>query len=225
VNGITKDGGYAEYTLLRAEAAVKIPEGLDAAETGPLLCAGVTVFNAMRRQGVAPGSLVAVQGLGGLGHLAVQYATRMGYRVVVLSRGEGKREFAKSLGAEGYVDAAKEDVGKVLQGMGGASMIVSTAPNAEAIKPLVYGLGLQGVLLLLAVSGPVEIDTTPMITYGLRVTSWPSGNALDCEEAIAFAEEKGVKCKVERFPLDKANEAFTKMMTNEVRFRSVIVME
>lgn len=150
VNGITRNGGYAEYCSVRSEAAVPIPIHLDAAETAPLLCAGVTVFNSMRRLQVQPGSLVGVQGLGGLGHLAIQYANKFGFRVAAISRGADKEKFARELGAHEYIDTGSTDPAEALQKLGGAAMIVSTAPNAAAISPLLKGLGIQGKLLVLA---------------------------------------------------------------------------
>ncbi|KAG8159983.1 hypothetical protein KVR01_010620 [Diaporthe batatas] len=224
INGVTMDGGYAEYVLLRAEAAVRIPKDLDPAEAAPLLCAGVTTFNSMRRMGVMQGDIVAVQGLGGLGHLAVQYASRMGYEVVALSSGSEKKEFATKLGAHHYVDTSKEDPAKALMKLGGAAMICSTAPNPKAISPLVGGLAPQGKLIVLAPVGPVEFDTAMMVTKAASVHGWPSGHALDCEEAIAFAGTHGVKCMIEKFPLEKVQEAFEHMTSGKVRFRSVLTM-
>lgn len=159
INGVTRDGGYAEYVLLRAEAVVRVPSQADPAEVAPLLCAGVTVFNAMRQMSVLQGGIVAVQGLGGLGHLAVQYASKMGYKVVAMSRGSDKKDFAKKLGAHEYIDTSNEDVVAALQKMGGADMIVATAPNPKAISPLVGGLAVRGKLVVLAPVGPVEFDS------------------------------------------------------------------
>ncbi|KAI1205673.1 alcohol dehydrogenase [Annulohypoxylon truncatum] len=223
VNGVTMDGGYAEYVLLREEAVVRVPATADAAAVAPLLCAGVTVFNGMRKMRVEQGSLVAVQGVGGLGHLAIQYASRMGYRVVALSSGESKREFAMRLGAHAYVDAGKEDPVKALTKMGGAAMVVATAPNPKAIGPLVGGLQAGGKLLVLAPVGPVEFDTAMMVSKGASVHGWPSGHALDSEEAIQFAEDHGVKCLIEKFKLEDVAAAMEACSTGKVRFRGVIV--
>lgn len=150
VNGETKDGGYAEYCVLRAEAAARVPENVDAAAYAPILCAGMTVFNSLRHAGLTPGDTVAVQGLGGLGHLAIQYASRMGFRVVAISRGSDKEKFARQLGAHEYVDAGKEDPGKALQRLGRAKLAMATAPTAESITPLLSGLGILGKLLVLS---------------------------------------------------------------------------
>jgi len=223
VNGVTRNGGYGEYCYLRAEAAVKIPEHVDAAKYAPILCAGVTVFNSMRQQHIPPGSTVAVQGLGGLGHLALQYANKSGYRVVALSRDGKKEKFARELGAHEYIDGSKGDVGEQLQKLGGADLIVATAPNPKVITPLLKGLARKGKLLILAAAGEVPLDSITMIGKGLTVTSWPSGGPLDCEEAITFTEMTGVDCMVEKFSLEQCNEAFDKMIASDVRFRAVIV--
>ncbi|KUJ15924.1 putative alcohol dehydrogenase [Mollisia scopiformis] len=225
VNGFTKDGGYAEYCTLRFEAAVRVPSHVDAAKYAPILCAGVTVFNAMRNMNVPAGSTVAIQGLGGLGHLAIQYANKFGYRVVALSRDSNKEQFARQLGAHEYIDGSKLDVAKALQKLGGASLIVSTAPSADAIKPLLKGLGVLGKLLILSVPGEVSVDTLVMIKYGLSVQVWPSGHALDSEDAIRFTEMEDINCMIEKFPLEKANEAYQAMLKGTVRFRAVITMD
>ncbi|KAH7183631.1 chaperonin 10-like protein [Fusarium flagelliforme] len=225
VNGVTVDGGYGEYMTLRAEAAVRIPADANPAEVAPLLCAGVTVFNAMRNMHIMQGGLVAVQGLGGLGHLALQYASKMGYTVVALSSGPDKKDFAMQLGAHHYIDTKAEDTAEALQKMGGANMIVSTAPHAKAVSPLVAGLAPMGKLVALAPLGPVEFDTGLMVIKGLSVHGWPCGHAKDSEDAIAFAHTHGIKCMIEKFPFETEHQkAFEKMESGEVRFRSVLTM-
>ncbi|RWA13889.1 hypothetical protein EKO27_g1224 [Xylaria grammica] len=224
INGVSFDGGYAEYVLLNEVAAVRVPKDLDPAETAPLLCAGVTVFNAMRKQHVEQGNLVAVQGLGGLGHLAVQYANKMGYRVAAISSGSAKEDFARKLGAHDYIDSSKDDPVKQLQALGGAAMIVSTAPNPKAIGPLLGGLQAGGKLVVLAPVGPVEFDTATMVIKGVSVAGWPSGHALDSEEAIAFSQAHGVKCMIEKFPLAEAAKAMEHCVSGKARFRSVLIM-
>lgn len=223
VNGVTMDGGYAEFVLLRAEAVVRVPADLDPAETAPLLCAGVTVFNSMRKMHVEPGNTVAVQGVGGLGHLAVQYARRMGYHTVAVSSGAAKRAFALELGAHAYVDASAEDPVAALQGLGGAAMVVATAPNPAAIGPLVGGLQPGGKLVVLAPVGPVAFDTGLMVQRGASVHGWPSGHALDSEEAIRFARDHGVRCFVEKVPLADAAKAMEDCASGKVRFRGVLI--
>ncbi|RGP70119.1 alcohol dehydrogenase [Fusarium sporotrichioides] len=225
VNGVTVDGGYGEYMTLRAEAAVRIPADANPAEIAPLLCAGVTVFNAMRNMHIMQGGLVAIQGLGGLGHLALQYASKMGYTVVALSTGPAKKDFAMQLGAHHYIDTSAEDAAEALQKMGGANMIVATAPNGKVVSPLVAGLAPMGKLLALAPLGPVEFDTAAMVIKGLSVHGWPCGHAKDSEDAIAFAHTHGIKCMVETFPFQTHyQKAFEKMESGEVRFRSVMTM-
>ncbi|KAF2710251.1 alcohol dehydrogenase [Pleomassaria siparia CBS 279.74] len=223
-NGVSRDGGYAEYCTLRSEAAVRIPQDADPAEYAPLLCAGVTVFNGIRKMNIVPGDIVAVQGLGGLGHLAIQYARRMGYRTVALSSSDAKKDFARELGATDYIDTSKEDASSVLQKMGGASLIVVTAPNPKMIGPLVKGCGPLGKVLILAPVGEIPVDTVTLIMKGVSVHGWPAGHALDSEEAINFAEHQGVKCMVEKFPLDKVEDAVKHMTDGKVRFRAVITM-
>jgi D-arabinose 1-dehydrogenase-like Zn-dependent alcohol dehydrogenase len=189
-----------------------------------MLCAGVTTFNGIRHMDIPHGAIVAVQGLGGLGHLAVQYSRKMGYRTVALSSGSSKKDFAHQLGANDYIDASAEDPCAALQKLGGASLIVATAPNPDAIKPLLGGLGPKGKLLILAPIGPFEADTLAMIGKGLSVHGWPSGHQIDSEEAIAFADTMGVKCMVEAYPLADAQKAFDDMMAGKPRFRAVLKM-
>ena len=204
---------------------MRIPADANPAEYAPLLCAGVTVFNSMRKMGIQQGDTVAVQGLGGLGHLAVQYARKMGYRTVALSSSADKKDFAFQLGATDYIDTSKESAADGLQKMGGASLIVVTAPNPQIMGPLVNGLGPLGKLLVLAPVGDVPINTGSLIHRGQSIHGWPSGHALDSEEAIDFAEKQGVKCMIEKFPFDKVEDAVKHMESGKVRFRSVIVME
>ncbi|RAK84160.1 putative alcohol dehydrogenase [Aspergillus costaricaensis CBS 115574] len=224
VNGETKNGGYAEYCLLNAEAAVRIPPHLPASKYAPILCAGVAVFNSIRHQNISPGETVAVHGLGGLGHLAIQYAARMGYRVIAISRDRQKEKFVRELGAHEYIDASKVDPGAALKKLGGASLIVSTVPSAEVMPPLLKGLGILGKLVMLSVPGPVSVDSGVMLKYGISVQVWPCGHATDTEDAIAFAELQGINCMVEEFPLERANEALESMKKGTVRFRAVLTM-
>ncbi|KXG50995.1 Polyketide synthase, enoylreductase [Penicillium griseofulvum] len=219
-------GGHddAEYCIIRREAAVSIPDHVNAAQYAPMLCAGVTVFNSMRQMKIPPGEVVAIQGLGGLGHLALQYANKFGYRVVALSRDSSKEEFARKLGAHDYIDTSKEDPVAALQKLGGASLIVSTAPVPEIINPLIQGLGVMGKLLILSIVGGIEVHTGLLVGKGKSIWSWPSGHATDSEDAIAFADLHGIDCMVKEFPLEQCNEAFDAMMEGSVRFRAVITM-
>ncbi|KAI5926243.1 putative alcohol dehydrogenase [Camillea tinctor] len=225
INGETKAGGYAEYVLLRSEAAARIPEHVDAAKYAPIMCAGVTVFNAIRHMNVGPGETVAIQGLGGLGHLAVQYANRFGYRVVAISRDADKEQFARQLGAHEYIDASKEDVGERLQELGGAKLVVATAPTGDGITPLLKGLGILGKLLILSVPGEIVVDTAVMLKNCASIQSWLCGHATDSEEAIRFTELANIDCMIEKFPLDQANDAYNQMLSGKVRFRAVITMD
>jgi len=225
INGVSRNGGYAEYCTLRAEAVVRIPADADAATYAPLLCAGITVFNSIRRMQVTPGDIVAVQGLGGLGHLAIQYARKMGYRTVALSSSASKKDFAVKLGANDYVDTSKESAAEALQKMGGAACVVVTAPVPGIISGLVKGCAAGGKVVVLTPVGEVPVDTVTMINKGISVHGWPSGHALDSEEAIAFAEHQGVECMIEKFPFEKVTEAVERMTSGKVRFRSVLVME
>lgn len=225
VNGVSRDGGYAEYCTLRSEAVVKVPKDADPAEYAPLLCAGVTVFNGIRKMDIIQGDIVAVQGLGGLGHLAIQYARKMGYRTVAISTSSDKKDFAFELGANDYIDTSKEDASEALQKLGGAALVVVTAPNPKIMGPLVNGCAPMGKVLILAPVGEIPVNTVPLIVKGISVHGWPAGHALDCEEAIDFAEHQGVKCLIQKFPFEKTEEAVKHMMSGKVRFRSVIVME
>lgn len=224
INGVTVDGGYAEYVHLRTEAVVSIPTDAEPAEYAPILCAGVTVFNSIRKLNLIAGEVVAVQGLGGLGHLAVQYVAKMGFKTVVISSGDKKRDFAKQLGAHEYINSSTDDVAGKLNELGGAAAIVVTAPNPKSIPPLLNGIQAGGKLLILAVAGKIEVDTLTLISKNISVLGYPSGHSLDCEEAIEFTQRTGVNCLVEKFKLKDANEAYEKMMSGDVRFRSVIVM-
>lgn len=224
VNGVSFNGGYAEYTVLREEAVVRVPTGIDPVDVAPLLCAGVTVFNGIRKLHVEQGNLVAIQGLGGLGHLAVQYSRAMGYKTVAVSSGSSKRDFALQLGAHEYIDSSKDDAAAKLREMGGAAVIVCTAPNPQVIKDIQYGLDVGGKLLVLAPIGPIEFDTGMLVQKGASVHGWPSGHALDSEECIEFSQSHGVKCMVERFPLAEAPKAFEVLLGGKMRFRGVLTM-
>jgi len=223
ITGVTLDGGYAEYVVVPYQAAARIPEGLDAAEAAPLLCAGVTTYNSLRNSGARAGDTVAVQGIGGLGHLAIQYAARMGFRTVAISRGADKEALARELGAHEYVDTQKVDAAEGLQKLGGADLVLATAPNSGAIASTVNGLKVRGKLLIVAASfEPLQIPALSLLS-GKTIAGWPSGSAIDSEETMAFSALTHVRPRIEKFPLDKAEEAFGKVMANRVRFRAVLV--
>jgi len=223
VSGIAFDGGYAEYTVAPEIAFAHIPDGLSFEDAGPLMCAGVTVFNSMRSQGVQPGELVAIQGVGGLGHLAIQYANKMGFRVVALSTGDDKAALAKELGAHIYINVSKSDPVEELKKLGGAKMILATAPHAKSIDPLVKGLCPGGKLLIIAVpTDNLSISALDLVASKTSIVGWASGDSRDSEATMNFSLLSGVKAKIEVFPLEKAQEAFDRMLENKARFRCVL---
>jgi D-arabinose 1-dehydrogenase-like Zn-dependent alcohol dehydrogenase len=222
ITGITYDGGYAEYVVVPHEAAARIPEKLDATEAAPLLCAGVTTYNALRNSGARAGDTVAVQGIGGLGHLGIQYAARMGFRTIAVSRGADKRELARQLGAHEYVDTDKVVAGEALQKLGGADLVLATAPNSKAIASTLDGLKPRGKLLIVAAPfDPMQVSALPLLT-GKTIAGWPSGSSIDSEETVAFSVLSGVRPRVEVFKLEQAEQALTKVLENRVRFRAVL---
>ncbi|KAK3898177.1 alcohol dehydrogenase [Staphylotrichum tortipilum] len=225
INGVTRHGGYAEYVLIRSEAGVPVPEEVDAAKYAPLLCSGVTMFNSIRHMNIGYGETVAIQGLGGLGHLAVQYANKFGFYVVAISRGVDKEKFAYQLGAHEYIDTDKGKPGAALEKLGGATLIVTTSPDGKAIPELLKGLGPLGKLLVLSFPGDMIINSEPMTKKGLSIHTWPAGHATDIEETIKFSRLQGIDCMVEKFTLDKANEAYEAMLKGSVRFRAVITFD
>lgn len=223
VTGISYDGGYAEYAVIPTEAVARMPEGLDPAEAAPLLCAGITTYNSLRNSGARPGDTVAVQGIGGLGHLALQYAAKMGFRTVALSRGADKEELARQLGAHEYVDTGKVSAADGLQKLGGADLVVAVAPSGEAMASTLGGLKSRGKLLLLAAPhDPIPLNGFGMLS-GKTVAGWPSGTAIDSEDTLNFSKLTGVRPRIEKFKLEQTNEAYAKVMENQVRFRAVLV--
>jgi len=222
--GISYDGGYQEFMVCPWEAVARIPDELDAAEAGPLLCAGITTYNALRNSGARAGDIVAVQGIGGLGHLAVQYANRMGFHTVALSRGSDKAKLAAELGAHTYIDSEATDTVEELRKLGGADVILATAPSGKAIESVLGGLSGRGKLMLVAAApDPFSVSAFPMLS-GKMIHGWPSGSAIDSEDTMKFSALTGVRPQIERFPLEGANEAFAKVMENTIRFRAVLEM-
>lgn len=223
ISGISYDGGYAEYMTAPQEAIAAIPDELSSADAAPLLCAGITVFNALRNAGLKPGEVVAVQGIGGLGHLAIQYASKMGMRTVAISTSDNKKDLAQKLGAHHFINTGKSNAAEELQKLGGAKLILATAPYSKAITSVVDGLGNDGKLLIVAASGEaVEVSPFQLIMGRKSVSGWPSGTAMDSEETLNFSAMTGTKPMIEEYPLDKVNEAFDRMMNNEARFRVVL---
>jgi propanol-preferring alcohol dehydrogenase len=223
ITGIHHDGGWADYVVVPAESVARIPEALPATDAGPLLCAGVTTYNALRNSGARPGDTVAVLGVGGLGHLGLQYAKAMGFRVVALSGGPDKEALARELGAHAYIDTRAQDPAEALQAEGGADVVLATAPHAKAIGATFNGLKPRGKLLVVgAAPDPIEIPAFNLLS-GKSVAGWPSGSALDSEATMEFSALTGIRPRIETFPLEKAGEALAKVLSNQVRFRAVLV--
>jgi alcohol dehydrogenase/propanol-preferring alcohol dehydrogenase len=226
ITGISFDGGYAEYMTAPAEAVARMPDDLAATEAAPLLCAGITTYNALRNQRLRPGDLVAVQGIGGLGHLGVQYAAQMGCEVAALSTSADKEALAHDLGATHFIDASATDPAEALQALGGADLILATAPNSAAITDVVGGLGRDGSLVIVAASGePVEVSPLALIQGRKSVSGWPSGDADDSEDTLDFSALTGVTPEIETYPLDEVEAAYDRMISNEARFRVVLTMD
>src|SRR5438309_2709996 len=226
VTGIDFDGGYAEYMIAPAEALAAIPDELPAEEVGPFMCAGVTVYNALRNSGARGGDVVAVHGIGGLGHLGVQYARQMGFETVALGRGKDKEPLAKKLGAHHYIDSDAGDATAELQKLGGARVILATAPNAKGISALVDGLSVNGNLLVPAApSEPLSISVMPLIMGRRSVSGCYSGTARDSQDTLEFSASSGVHPMIEKFPLNRAAEAYEQMHSGKVRFRVVLTMQ
>jgi D-arabinose 1-dehydrogenase-like Zn-dependent alcohol dehydrogenase len=223
--GVTRDGGYATHMLADASALARLPDALDAVEAAPLLCAGITTFNALRHCGAGPGDLVAVQGVGGLGHLGVQFAARLGFRVVAVNRGRGKEALARSLGAHAYIDSAAEDPAAALLAMGGAKAILATVTSAEAMQAIVGGLGANGVLMCIGAVGPITIDPLTLLTKRASVKGWYSGTAADSEDTLAFSALTAVASMNEIYPFAEAQAAYDRMMSGKARFRVVLRMD
>jgi D-arabinose 1-dehydrogenase-like Zn-dependent alcohol dehydrogenase len=223
VPGISYDGGYADYVVAPAMALAAVPDSLAGADAGPLLCAGITTFNAIRNSGARPPDVVAILGIGGLGHLGVQYAAKMGYTTVAIARGADKAQFAHELGAHYYIDNAAQDVSAELQKLGGARTIIATVTDADAMSSSIGGLGHQGKLVVLGVPGePLKVPAVPLILQKRAVAGWPSGTSIDSEDTLKFSSLFGVKALIEKYPLDKAPEAFERMMSGKARFRVVL---
>ncbi len=223
VCGISYDGGYAEYMCAPQEAVASIPKELSSEEAAPLLCAGITVYNAMRNSNIRPGDLVAIQGIGGLGHLAVQYANKMGMRTVALSHSDDKKKLAQDLGAHHYINTKKEDPVKELQNLGGAKLIVATAPHADAISSVIDGLGIDGQLICIGATGDaIEVSPMQLLQQRKSVSGWPSGTAIDSEDTLKFSAMTNAKPMIETYKLDEVEKAFKRMMDNKARFRVVL---
>jgi D-arabinose 1-dehydrogenase-like Zn-dependent alcohol dehydrogenase len=225
IAGISYDGGYQQYMVAPVEALATIPDSLSDVEAAPLLCAGITTFNALRHSGAMPGDLVAVQGIGGLGHLGVQFANKFGYRVAAIGRGAENAALAKKLGASVYIDSKATNAAEALQKLGGARVILATAPSSKAMSELFDGLGPNGKLMVIgATFDPIEVTPIQLISGSRTIQGWAAGTPADSEDTLRFAELTGVRPMIETYPLEKAAEAYARMMSGNAQFRVVLTM-
>ncbi len=225
IPGVSYDGGYAQYMIAPMEALVSVPDGMKEAEAAPLLCAGVTTFNALRHAGAMPPDLVAVQGIGGLGHLGIQFANKCGYKVAAIGRGSENAGLARKLGAHVYIDSQATNAAQELQKLGGARVILATAPSGKAMSELIDGLGPNGRLMVIgASSDSIEVNPAQLIFGSHTIEGWASGIATDSEDTLHFAELTGVRPMIETYPLEKAGEAYDRMMSGKAQFRVVLTM-
>jgi alcohol dehydrogenase len=223
--GVTFDGGYAEYLVAPASGLAAVPEGLGAVDAAPLMCAGVTTFNCLRNTGARPGDLVAVLGLGGLGHLGVQYAAKMGFRTVAIARGADKAEFAKKMGAAAYIDSQAQDPSAELQKLGGAKVVLATVTNADAMAAVMGGLGVKGVFMIVGAVPKLEVPSLQMLLGSQEVRGWYSGTAADSEDGLNFSLLQEVHSMNEVYKLEQFKEGYERMMSGKARFRVVMTME
>jgi len=225
IPGISYDGGYQEYMVAPEEALVAIPDTLNDAEAAPLLCAGITTYNSLRHSGALPGDLVAVQGIGGLGHLGIQFAQKFGYEVAAIGRGSEDAALAKKLGASVYIDSRATNAAQELQKLGGAKVILATAPSAKAMSELVDGLGPNGKLIVVGASfDPIEVTPIQLISGSKSLQGWSTGTPADSEDTLHFAKLSGVRPMIETYPLEKAGEAYARMLSSKAQFRVVLTM-
>jgi D-arabinose 1-dehydrogenase-like Zn-dependent alcohol dehydrogenase len=226
ITGFSHDGGYAEYMVAPEQSLAVIPDDLVAEDAAPLMCAGITTYNSLRNSGARPGDLVAIQAIGGLGHLAVQFANKFGYRTVAIGRGNGARDLALKLGAHAYIDSQSTDPSGELQKMGGAKVILSTAPSGKAMSGLVNGLGVNGKLLVVGAStDAIEVSPVELITGKRCIQGWAAGTSIDSEDTLRFSALSGVRPMIEKFPLARAAEAYDRMLSGKARFRVVLTMQ
>ncbi len=225
IPGVNCDGGYADAMVTPANALVRIPDDLSAEAAAPLLCAGVTTYNALRNSGAMPGDLVAIHGIGGLGHLGVQFAAKMGFRTAAIARGAEKEGFARELGAHIYIDSAAEDAGAALAKLGGAKTILATVPDGDAMTALVPGLSVRGTLVVVGIGAePIKVSTLDLVGGSRSVKGHASGAAIDSEDTLDFSVLTGVEAMIETMPLERAAEAYDRMMSSKARFRMVLTM-
>jgi D-arabinose 1-dehydrogenase-like Zn-dependent alcohol dehydrogenase len=224
IPGVTYDGGYADYVVAPAEALAAIPDSLKSAAAAPLLCAGITTFNALRNSGAKPPDTVAILGMGGLGHLGVQFASKMGFNTVAIARGADKAQFAHELGARHYIDSSGgADVAAALQKLGGAKVILATVTDADAMSAALGGLGYAGEFVIVGIPGkPIQAAVAGMVMQRQSIHGWPSGTSIDSEDTLKFSEISGVLPLIEKYPLERAAEAYDRMMSGKARFRVVL---
>jgi len=220
--GIDFDGGYADYMIAPAKALASVPNELAAIDSAPLMCAGVTTFNALRNSGARGGDIVAVLGIGGLGHLGVQFAARMGFKTVAIARGKDKEPLARKLGAIDYIDSQAQDPAAALTKLGGAKVVIATVTNAGAMTAVLPGLAPNGVLMVIGAAGPLSVDSILLIGGQRSVKGWYSGTSIDSQETLAFSASAGVQSMNEVFPLERAADAYERMMSGKARFRVVL---
>jgi D-arabinose 1-dehydrogenase-like Zn-dependent alcohol dehydrogenase len=225
VPGIAYDGGYAEYMVAPATTLARIPDELSAVDAGPLMCAGVTTFNSLRNSGARPGDLVAILGIGGLGHVGVQFAAKMGFRTVAIARGMDKEPLAKRLGAWSYIDSKAQDPAAELQKLGGAKVVLATATNGDAMSATLGGLAVNGKLVILgAAAEPLQVSGIPLLLGRRSILGWPSGSSIDSQDTLSFSVLTGVRAMNEVFPLERAADGYEHMMSGKARFRAVLTM-
>jgi alcohol dehydrogenase len=224
ITGVTSDGGYAEYMIARSEALALVPDELSPVEAAPLVCAGVTTFNCLRNSGARPGDLVAVLGLGGLGHLGVQYAAKAGYRTVAIARGKDKEALAIELGARHYIDSQTQDPAAALRNLGGAAVVLATVTNGDAMAAVLGGLGAKGTFMLIGATPSLTVSPVQLLLASQSVRGWYSGTSIDSQDTMAFSVLSGVRSRNEIFPLERAAEGYERMMSGKARFRVVLSM-
>ena len=225
IPGITYDGGYEEYMVAPADALALMPDGISAEEAAPLLCAGITTYNALRHSGAFPGDLVAIQGVGGLGHLGIQFANKFGYKVAAVSRGADNATLARKLGAHHYIDSQASNPAEELKKLGGAKVILATAPSGKAMTALFEGLGTKGKMVVVGASmDPIQVTPIQLIGGRKSLQGWPAGTSADSEDTLNFAVLSGVRPMIEKFPLERANEAYERMMSGKAEYRVVLTM-
>jgi D-arabinose 1-dehydrogenase-like Zn-dependent alcohol dehydrogenase len=225
ITGIHYDGGYQQYVTAPVDALAAIPDGLDFVDAAPLMCAGITTFNALRHSGARPGDTVAVQGIGGLGHLGIQFANKFGYRVIAIGRRPENAALAKKLGAHEYIDSAAVKPAQALQDLGGANVILATAPSSQAMSEIIDGLAPNGTLLVVGASmDPIQVTPIQLIMSVRNIQGWASGSAVDSEDTLRFAALTGVRPMIETFPLERASDAYARMLSGKAQFRVVLTM-